>query len=113
VKYPNYSYPADHNSSFWQWPKDIKGIDRFKGIKAHTAAYPDDLDIKGKRVAVVGTGSSGIQLITKIQPDVEKLYTWIRSPTWTTSGFAQAHAGPNGANMLCMTTLFHPSRQNT
>ncbi|KAL6242210.1 hypothetical protein RBB50_010758 [Rhinocladiella similis] len=81
----------------WKWP-DVKGLDRFQGIKAHTAAYPKGLDLKGKRVAVVGTGSSGIQLITKIQPEVEKLYTWIRTPTWMTAGYAQAHAGPNGGN---------------
>lgn len=72
---------------------------------AHTAAYPEGLDLKDKRVAVVGTGSSGIQIITKIQPDVEKLYTWVRSPTWMTSGYAQGHAGPNGTNIECEYTF--------
>ncbi|KEF56739.1 uncharacterized protein A1O9_06929 [Exophiala aquamarina CBS 119918] len=83
--------------NYWKWP-NVKGIEKYKGIKAHTAAYPKDLDLKGKRVAVVGTGSSGIQLITKLQPQVEKLYTWIRTPTWMTAGYAQAHAGPDGGN---------------
>jgi len=87
-------------TSFWKWP-DIKGLERFQGVKAHTAAYPIGLDLKGKRVAVVGTGSSGIQLITKIQPDVEKLFTWIRTPTWMTAGYASTHAGPNGGNFEC------------
>ncbi|KAK6368219.1 hypothetical protein LTS17_009960 [Exophiala oligosperma] len=83
--------------NYWKWP-DIKGLDRYQGNLAHTAAYPAGLDLNGKRVAVVGTGSSGIQLITKIQPQVGKLYTWIRSPTWMTAGFAQKHAGPDGGN---------------
>lgn len=69
---------------------------------AHTAAYPVGLDLKDKRVAVVGTGSSGIQLITKIQPQVKKLFTWIRTPTWMTAGYAQAHAGPDGGNFQCL-----------
>ena len=69
---------------------------------AHTAEYPAGIDLKNKRVAVVGTGSSGIQLITNLQPHVEKLYTWIRTPTWMTAGYAQAHAGPDGGNFVCM-----------
>jgi cation diffusion facilitator CzcD-associated flavoprotein CzcO len=60
--------------------------------------------LKGKRVAVIGCGSSGIQLIAEIQKDVKKLYTWIRSPTWVTPGFAQAYAGKNGANFECKPT---------
>lgn len=46
-------------------------------------------------------GSSGIQLTAEISQHVDHLYTWIRSPTWITAGFAQNHAGPNGANFEC------------
>lgn len=59
------------------------------------------MDLKGKRVAVVGNGSSGVQIVAKVQNEVAKLYTWIRSPTWMTAGFAQKFAGPNGANFEC------------
>ena len=73
----------------------------FKGIVAHTANYPKDLDLERKRVAVVGTGSSGIQIVAALQPRVKHMYHWIRSPTWMTPGFAQKWAGADGANFDC------------
>lgn len=86
--------------SFWQWP-NIKGLDKYKGIKAHSASYPDNLDLNGKRIAIVGTGASGIQLTAALQKGASHMYTWIRTPTWITSGFASTHAGPNGGNFDC------------
>ncbi|EXJ69271.1 uncharacterized protein A1O5_07307 [Cladophialophora psammophila CBS 110553] len=74
--------PLNH----WNMPK-IDGIGRFKGVLAHTANYPEGLDLKGKRVAVCGIGSSGIQVIASIQKEVSKLYTWIRTPTWVLGSF--------------------------
>jgi cation diffusion facilitator CzcD-associated flavoprotein CzcO len=67
----------------------------------HSAAYPEGLDLKGKRVAVVGTGSSGIQIVANIQKEVEHLYVWGRSAGWLTAGFAQKYSGPDGANFMC------------
>jgi len=49
-------------------------------------------------VAVIGAGSSGIQLVSSIQKDVKKLYAWVKSPTWITAGFAQRFAGKDGGN---------------
>ncbi|WWD18691.1 hypothetical protein CI109_103145 [Kwoniella shandongensis] len=96
----------------WKWP-DIKGLHSFQGILCHTARWPDDVDLKGKRVAIVGSGSSGIQLLATVQPECRKVYHWIRtchqpvlpltlpgSPTWITSAFAQKFAGPDGKNFL-------------
>jgi hypothetical protein len=57
--------------------------------------------MEGKRVAVIGIGSSGIQVTATIAPQVSKLYTWVRSPTWVTAGFAQKFAGPDGGNFNC------------
>ncbi|WP_055483527.1 flavin-containing monooxygenase [Sphaerimonospora mesophila] len=42
---------------------DIKGRDTFQGRMVHTGAWPDDLDIEGKRVGVIGTGSTGTQFV--------------------------------------------------
>ncbi|KAH0844333.1 putative sterigmatocystin biosynthesis monooxygenase stcW [Fonsecaea pedrosoi] len=81
----------------WNWP-NISGLDTFRGVVAHSAGYPEDLSLRGKRVAVVGNGSSGIQLVANIHQEASHLYTWIRSPTWITPGFAQKYAGPNGGN---------------
>jgi cation diffusion facilitator CzcD-associated flavoprotein CzcO len=93
--------------SHWKWP-DIAGIDTFKGRLFHTARYEEGYDLKGKRVAVIGSGSSGVQVVASIYPEVSKLYTWVRSPTWITAGFAQKFAGPDGANLECS---FAPSHQ--
>ena len=84
----------------------IDGLDKFQGVIAHSANYPEGLDLKGKRVAVVGNGSSGIQLVANVQPEVDHLYTWIRSATWLTPGFAQKWAGEKGANFDCEQLVF-------
>jgi cation diffusion facilitator CzcD-associated flavoprotein CzcO len=89
-----------HLNSNWHLPK-IDGLETFSGVIAHSANYPQDLNLEGKRVAVVGNGSSGIQIVSNIQPHVERLYTWIRSPTWMTPGFAQKWAGRDGGNFKC------------
>ncbi|RTE75112.1 hypothetical protein BHE90_010446 [Fusarium euwallaceae] len=81
----------------WKWP-DIPGLQSFKGRIFHTANYQEGYDLKEKRVAVIGSGSSGVQTVASIYDDVSKLYTWVRSPTWITAGFAQKYAGKNGAN---------------
>ena len=69
----------------WKWP-DLAGLHDFKGRLVHSAAYDESLDLTGKRVAVVGTGSSGIQIVAAVQKQAEKLYTWVRSPIWITAG---------------------------
>lgn len=86
--------------SAWKWPS-IPGLDSFKGRLFHTARYEEGVDLKGKRVAVIGSGSSGVQTVASIYKDVDKLYHWIRTPTWITAGFGQKFAGPNGSNFDC------------
>ncbi|KAJ3969799.1 FAD/NAD-P-binding domain-containing protein [Lentinula raphanica] len=81
----------------WKWP-DIEGLHDFRGTLCHTARWPKDFDYRDGRVAVIGSGSSGIQVLATIQPDVKQLYHWIRSPTWITPGFAQQFAAPGGKN---------------
>ncbi|KAJ5774830.1 hypothetical protein N7457_009726 [Penicillium paradoxum] len=81
----------------WKWPK-IEGLHSFKGKLFHTAAYEEGYDLTGKRVAIIGSGSSGVQTVATAYPDVSKLYTWVRSPTWITAGFAQKYAGEGGEN---------------
>jgi cation diffusion facilitator CzcD-associated flavoprotein CzcO len=67
----------------------------------HSAAWNTETDLIGKTVAVLGCGSSGIQIVPTIQPHVKHLTTFIRSPTWITAGFAQKFAGPGGTNFEC------------
>ncbi|KAI1630479.1 cyclohexanone monooxygenase [Exophiala viscosa] len=81
----------------WKWPS-IPGLKSFKGALIHSAAWDDSHNLNGKDVAVLGCGSSGVQIIPTIQPDVKSLTTFVRTPTWITAGFAQNHAGPGGSN---------------
>ncbi len=52
-------------SSNWTWPK-IDGIEKFKGKLLHSAEWDEAYDWAGKRVAVIGIGSSGIQIVPKV-----------------------------------------------
>ena len=58
----------------------FKGLDRFKGGQYHTGAWPaDGVDLKGKRVGIIGTGSSGVQAIVALAPEVAHLTVFQRS----------------------------------
>jgi cyclohexanone monooxygenase len=62
---------------------NFKGIESFKGEIFHAARWPEQkVDLVGKRVAVVGTGSTGIQLIADLAPEVEHLYVYQRTPQY-------------------------------
>ena len=61
----------------------IEGIDSFKGESYHTGLWPHDpVELSGKKVAVIGTGASGVQLIQTIAKDVEHLTVFQRRPNW-------------------------------
>jgi cation diffusion facilitator CzcD-associated flavoprotein CzcO len=61
----------------------IEGLESFEGPAFHTAAWRHDVDLSGKRVAVVGSGCSAIQVVPAIQPEVAQLDVYQRSPGWT------------------------------
>jgi cation diffusion facilitator CzcD-associated flavoprotein CzcO len=61
----------------------MPGLDRFAGPAFHTARWQHDVDLSGQRVAVVGTGCSAIQVVPAIQPVVEHVDVYQRSPGWT------------------------------
>jgi len=62
----------------------IPGLGDFEGPAFHTAEWRHDVDLAGRRVAVVGTGCSAIQVVPAIQPEVAQLDVYQRSPGWTT-----------------------------
>jgi len=65
------------------WP-GIKGLDSFAGPTYHTALWPhEEVDFNGQRVAVIGTGSSGIQCIPLIAEQAEHLYVFQRTPNYS------------------------------
>ncbi len=63
------------------YPK-IPGLDSFKGEAVHTARWDNNLDLRGKRVAMIGSGASAIQTGPGIAPEVENLDVYQRTPSW-------------------------------
>ena len=61
----------------------LKGLASFEGPVFHTAEWDHDVDLTGKRVAVVGTGCSAIQTVPAIQPLAAQIDVYQRSPGWT------------------------------
>lgn len=61
---------------------DIAGASTFAGSMFHTARWDHGHDLTGERVAIIGTGASAIQVIPKIQPEVEHLTVFQRTPPW-------------------------------
>ena len=61
---------------------DIKGLESFRGPKFHTAEWDEGVALEGRRVAMIGTGASGMQTGPSIAPEVERLVVFQRSPHW-------------------------------
>jgi cation diffusion facilitator CzcD-associated flavoprotein CzcO len=61
---------------------DVPGLRTFEGSAFHSARWDHGVDLSGKRVAVIGTGASAIQLVPKIQPRCHALYVFQRTPPW-------------------------------
>jgi cyclohexanone monooxygenase len=70
---------------------DIPGADTFKGEVYNTSSWPSEkVDFRGKRVGIIGTGSSAVQTITEIAPEVGSLHIFQRTPSYS----LPAHNGP-------------------
>jgi monooxygenase len=61
-----------------EWP----GMDSFQGVLLHPQSWPDDLDLAGKRVVVIGSGATAATLIPAIAKDAEHVTMLQRSPTY-------------------------------
>ena len=68
----------------WKLP-DIQGIESFNGIITHSADYDESIDLKGKKVAIVGTGASSVQIAASIASTVDELVVFQRSKHWAIS----------------------------
>ena len=61
---------------------EIAGMESFGGVACHTAQWPRDLDVAGKRVAVIGSGASGYQTMPEIAKQAAHTYLFQRTPSW-------------------------------
>jgi cation diffusion facilitator CzcD-associated flavoprotein CzcO len=60
----------------------IPGADAFRGAAMHSARWDASVELSGKRVAVIGTGASAIQIVPSIAPEVAHLTVFQRSAAW-------------------------------
>ncbi len=65
---------------------DIPGLGDFAGTTLHSARWDEGADYAGKRVAVIGTGSTGVQLVSEMQREAEQVTLFSRSPQWVLWG---------------------------
>lgn len=77
--------------SSWNWPS-IPGIETFRGKKVHSAAWDHSYDYSHKKIAVIGNGSSGIQILPEMaKPELQnEITSFQRTPTWIFSRNAPA-----------------------
>jgi len=61
---------------------DIPGIDTFAGRIIHAAKWDDSYSLKGRRAAVIGTGSTAVQLVPALAEEVSELTVYQRTPIW-------------------------------
>lgn len=71
---------------------NFPGLGKFRGEYWHSAQWPADAELSGKRVAVVGTGASAFQIVSALQPEVAELSVFQRSAPWMlpTPGYSSA-----------------------
>ncbi|MBX3564154.1 MAG: NAD(P)/FAD-dependent oxidoreductase [Sphingomonas sp.] len=86
---------------------DIPGRDDFRGPAFHTTAWPADLDVAGKRVAVIGTGSTGCQLVPRIAETAGKVVVFQRSPNWVQPAVGYHDQVPQGEQWLLETVPYY------
>jgi cation diffusion facilitator CzcD-associated flavoprotein CzcO len=64
-----------------KWP-EIRGLDTYEGHKIHSAQWDHDYDFSGKRVAVIGTGASAVQIVPELVKQAEFVKVFQRTPGW-------------------------------
>ena len=65
-------------------PLEVPGVETFSGTRLHTTDWSEDVDLTGKSVAVVGNGSTGVQLLARVAEAADQVYVFQRTPQWIT-----------------------------
>ncbi|KAF2005814.1 FAD/NAD(P)-binding domain-containing protein [Amniculicola lignicola CBS 123094] len=58
------------------------GIERYKGVVHHSGAWPEDLSVKGKKVAIIGAGATSVQIVQELGKEAEQLTMLMRRPSY-------------------------------
>ena len=85
----------------------IAGAETFAGASWHTARWPEGVDMKGKRVAVVGTGATGYQMIPELALEAAHVTVFQRTPQWLSPAPGYRSPFPPQVNWLDRNLPFH------
>ncbi|KEF54035.1 uncharacterized protein A1O9_09830 [Exophiala aquamarina CBS 119918] len=90
IEYADFFISGQGVLNKWRWP-DVEGLEKFKGHKCHSAEWDESYDYSHKTVAVIGNGSSGVQILPKLAnlPGA-KVISFQRSPNYVYSPTAPA-----------------------
>lgn len=61
---------------------DLAGAELFDGQMIHPSRWPEGIDLSGKKVAIIGNGSTGVQMVQPIAAEAEQVYVFQRTPQW-------------------------------
>jgi 4-hydroxyacetophenone monooxygenase len=78
----------------------IEGMESFKGPSFHTARWPEDLDPKGKRIGVIGSGASAYQMVPELAKSARHTFLFQRTPNWCFEAPGYLAAFPPQVNWL-------------
>ncbi len=81
VSYANVVIPAAGYLNRPRWP-DLAGLGTFSGVEIHSAQWDPDLDLTGKRVAIIGAGCTAVQIVDACVGQVAHLTVFQRQPHW-------------------------------
>jgi cation diffusion facilitator CzcD-associated flavoprotein CzcO len=70
----------------WKWP-DIQGLHTFQGPLIHSAKWDHAVEFSNKTIGIIGTGTSSVQIIPRLQQTCKKMSVFMRSPTWVSPPF--------------------------
>lgn len=83
----------------------MPGLDNFTGPVLHTGHWDESADVRNKRIAVIGNGSSGIQAFGALQKQAKHITHYIRSATWISLNYmGQFTRNSDGRNFECKFT---------
>jgi 4-hydroxyacetophenone monooxygenase len=85
----------------------IEGAETFRGRTFHTARWPDDLPLKGKRIIVIGTGCTGYQLAPELALEAAHVTVFQRTPNWLFPAGGYLAASPEQVNWLDRNLPYH------
>jgi cation diffusion facilitator CzcD-associated flavoprotein CzcO len=89
---------------------NIKGMDTFEGDMFHTARWNHDVDLANKRVGLIGTGASAVQVVPSIAPTVAKLSVFQRTAAWVIPKFDRVYDKRGKRLMMRFPFLLRVSR---